>query len=370
MLGTLTRPAEEAGAAAAEAQVPSVGFTRASRRRREPIFSATDQLGANTIAHNSIEVPASGFLRSLLVLVTFAGGSGGSAAAAADAPWNVLQSIEFSDINGSPIIAPMTGYELFVLNKYGSPKWKGDPKAWRSFTALDANGNGQFLLRIPLEIALRDALGSLPNQNASQTFRFSYTVNTSAQVFTTPPVTTVPTCQVQVWTESWAAPAPVDAMGARQEQVPPDVGVVQFASKQVVNVAATGEQTIRHSRVGQAIRALIYIGRTAAGVRSATVFPSIPRLSLDTTPIDNVPQTILQSAMAEAYGYNGADDGEDGLDTGVFVFPFHDDLDGHPGEEMRDSWLPTTGATRLELTGSFAATGTLTILTVDVGRPG
>ena len=37
---------------------------------------------------------------------------------------------------------------------------------------------------------------------------------------------------------------------------------------------------------------------------------------------------------------------------------------------VRDQWLPTTGATRLELTGSWGTSGTLTVMTNDVSLKG
>ena len=42
------------------------------------------------------------------------------------------------------------------------------------------------------------------------------------------------------------------------------------------------------------------------------------------------------------------------------------ELDGKPGFETRELWLPTNSATRLEIVGSFADSGTLDVLTNDV----
>ncbi len=366
---TQTPKADSEASANGKPQVPAVSFPRAARRRREPIFSEADVLGAVSVAHNGLEVPANGFLRHLLILVTGTGGNNGAAVVdpAPDAPWNVLSEVTFADVNGAPIIPPLTGYELYLLNKYGGYAWSADPRAVPAFTDVDAEGNFSFLLRIPLEISRRDALGSLPNMNAAETFKVGYTLAPAATVFTVEP-DDLPTITVQAWTEVWSAPLPRNAQGAPQATVPPDLGVVQFMSRQIANVNA-GEQTVRHTRVGNAIRNLIYVGRTGAGARADTVFPANARLTLDTVPLDQIPPLILRSAMAEAYGYGGTIDAEGGLDTGVWVWTFADDLDGHPGEEMRDAWLPTTAASRLELQGSFGAAGTLTILTNDVGRP-
>jgi len=59
-----------------------------------------------------------------------------------------------------------------------------------------------------------------------------------------------------------------------------------------------------------------------------------------------------------------------GPDNGVFVLPFCSEFDGKAGYEMRDMWLPTTQATRLELLVTLANSGTLVIMTDDVSPAG
>ena len=45
-------------------------------------------------------------------------------------------------------------------------------------------------------------------------------------------------------------------------------------------------------------------------------------------------------------------------------------FDGLLGRENRDLWLPTLGSTRLEIQGSFANAGNLTVYTNDVAIAG
>jgi len=59
-----------------------------------------------------------------------------------------------------------------------------------------------------------------------------------------------------------------------------------------------------------------------------------------------------------------------GLDNGVFVYDNTHEFDQSIGQENRDLWLPTLGSNRLEVQGSFAAAGTLTVLTNDVAIAG
>jgi hypothetical protein len=65
-----------------------------------------------------------------------------------------------------------------------------------------------------------------------------------------------------------------------------------------------------------------------------------------------------------------SNDAPNGLDNGVFVYDFMHEFDGELGRENRDLWLPTLGSTRLELQGSFANAGTLTVLTNVVAIAG
>ena len=81
--------------------------------------------------------------------------------------------------------------------------------------------------------------------------------------------------------------------------------------------------------------------------------------------------------MYERTGFGGAlgatvpaNDTAQGLDNGVFVYDFCHEFDGSIGRENRDLWLPTLGSTRLEVQGSFANAGTLTVLTNDVAIAG
>jgi hypothetical protein len=100
-------------------------------------------------------------------------------------------------------------------------------------------------------------------------------------------------------------------------------------------------------------------------------------LYLDTRPLDIVERNNWKNQMYERTGFGGsvgattpAADSAQGLDNGVFVYDFTNEFDGTLGRENRDLWLPTQGSTRLELQGSFANAGTLTVLTNDVAIAG
>jgi hypothetical protein len=142
---------------------------------------------------------------------------------------------------------------------------------------------------------------------------------------------------------------------------PPAMGTTQFWSKSVFNVNA-GDQRIRLTRVGNLIRNLLFIFRNATPARISTAFPDPVRVEWDGKILFNMGSLIWQHYMRERNQLTA--------DTGVFAYQATFDLDYKPGNEMRDQYIPTTQATRLELVGSFGVAGTLTVLTNDVAPAG
>lgn len=346
---------------------PRNPFTRAAREVIEPFGDRTTALGAGVTQVSDVEVPSFGFFRNLLVLVQATGGVPGAAVVAAreDAPWSVLTDIQVTDVNGRPLTGPLNGFDLFLKEKWlpGSA-FDSNPVNSPAFAAVDANGNFSFLLRIPIEVSVRDALGALPNQNASSEYRVSYSIAPSGDVYATPPATTLPNVRVRFFLESWSPAESVDPRGVPNETQPPAVGSTQHVVKSTP-VIQSGEQRIRFTRVGNMIRGLILVLRNTGNPRLRTTvdFPEQFRLEWDQRNLAVVHRDVLRHYMRERSGY--------APDTGVIVLDFAHDLDGRVGNEMRDQWLPTTSATRLELVGNFgAAAGKLDIITNDVAPAG
>jgi hypothetical protein len=261
-------------------------------------------------------------------------------------------------------------------------KWGGyrsndgaDPAASPAYSAIaSATGNFQFMLRIPIELNLRDSLGSLPNQNAAATFKLRLTLAGSAQVYGTVP-STLPSVRFRVFLEAWDQPEAQTA-GQHNQTTPPAMNTTQFWSSQIYNVNA-GAQTIRLTRVGNYLRNLIFIFRSTTRASGNSQWPDPVTLYLDTRPIDIVEINNFRHQMYERTGFGGglgatvpANETPQGLDNGVFVYDFCHEFDGTLGRENRDLWLPTLGSTRLEIQGVFGLAGTLTVLTNDVAIAG
>jgi hypothetical protein len=348
-----------------QAVVPTVPFIRASAEHREPTGIDTARL--MTAADQDLgvfDIPAYGYVRSIILLVQATGGAGTSVTAAEDGPWNVLKNIALTEPNGAVINQFNSGYDLYQANKMGgyrSPEG-ADPKASPRYSAVaGATGNFTYILRIPVELNLRDGLGSLPNQNAAATFKLRLTMAGSTQVYGTVP-TTLPSVRVRAYLEAWDQPE-VNTNGATNQTTPPAMNTTQFWSSQTYNVNV-GQNTIRLTRVGNYLRNMILILRRAgtSRVNGELDWADPTTLYLDTRPLDIIENNNWLHQMYERTGFGGAavaNEAAKGLDNGVRVYDFMHEFDGVLGRENRDLWLPTLGSTRLELQGSFLTAGRL-----------
>lgn len=360
-----------------------VPFVRASAEHREPTgIDISRQLTASDQDLGVFDIPAYGYVRSIVLLVTASGGTGGAPAVTAteDAPWTTLKNIAFTEPNGATLSQFNSGYDLYLANKWGGfrPAVGADPKASPVYSAIGATFTGySFMLRIPVEMNLRDALGALPNQNAAATFKLRLTLAKVADIVGGTLPSTLPTVRVRAYLEAWDQPE-VQTAGATNQVTPPAMNTTQFWSTQVYNFNA-GQQTIRLTRVGNYIRNLIFVirrgGTSRANGNGDIADPTT--MYLDTRPLDIVEPNNWRNTMYERSGFGGAvgtavpaNDTPRGLDNGVYVYDFMHEFDGTLGQENRDLWLPTLGSTRLELQGSFAQPGTLTVLTNDVAIAG
>jgi hypothetical protein len=333
---------------------PPVPFTRASEEHWETCaLDESFTLDGSSHGPIALEVPAAGYLRAVLLRVRATGGVAGGtpAVAKADAPWSVVQSNDLADVSGSPLIDTLTGYEQYQVNKLGGYAWSPDPATLDSFSPMDADGNFEWIYRLPVEISAREGLGALPNMNAKQIFRSKIRQAPSEQVYATEPGT-LPTVRYTATMEGWTAPQTGEA--------PPSLGTVQQWSSQTYNVKA-GSQRIPLERVGNAIRNLILIARDDNGDRADSMFPDDLTVKLDQRMENIQPRAVRRHLLSERYGF--------AMDAGVDVLDFTHDFDGHPGGEMRDLWVITTTASRYELIGTWAGAGTLTVLTNEVIVP-
>jgi hypothetical protein len=333
-----------------------------------------------------LNVPPAGFLRGLYVIVeTLAGNTGTvSVAFTPDGPFNVLSSIALEDVNSQPILGPFTGYDLYLVNKYGGYVFQNDPKMASSPAFFQVTGAGTtaaspgtaqggaytFILRLPVELVARDGLGSLPNKSGTSMFKVRMRISATATVYATAPGSTWVT-RVRIQQYNWWDPPSADLRGRALAQNPPAVQTTQYWSKASFSVAASQSRQ-GLERVGFLIRNIVFILRDANGSRTASGDANFPDpFTLQFEAIQQIVRlkTLWTKMMSEYYGYTAAKEAAGGLDLGVYVESFCRDFSLAPGSETRMGYLGTSSASRLEVQGTFGGAGTLDVLTNDVAPP-
>lgn len=352
---------QEAPAQAQHPAVPGfIPFTHAAHEVLQPFGDQTFTPGANAAALGSPQnVVAYGYLRNIWILVEASGGTLGAGVLSADYPFNLLQTVQFTDVNGAPIFNPGGGYETLwsdiLFGAAGSSV--NDPRVypWHVGTI-----NAVFALRIPVEISHRDGFGSLANQNSAAAYQLNLSGNTSGNAYSTAP-TTAPSVRVRAFAECWSIPGAVDVLRRPQAQMPPRLGTAQYTSNFIGDIQS-GDNTLRLPRTGNLYRALAFISRTAAGARSDATFPDPLTYSWDARDIyKRMPQSYITAAlMREKLPDLSA------RDTGVFAIPFNTSDHNTIGDDAPVFWNPTVQSSRIQIEGPAVTAGRLRVVTNDV----
>jgi hypothetical protein len=317
----------------------------------------------------TVEIPAYGFLRGLWFRVAITGGVGSGTAAVyrEDAPFAWIQTIQFLDVNSAPIVFQITGYDLYLIYKYGGYFMQADPKSSEEYTQGGIGGNSVFTVYLPLELRARDALGALPNTSANTAYKVLITVAPTTEVYSTPPAPTLPTAgTVTITQDAWWEPQATDLQGRPQAQDPPSKDTTQYWSKSVFEHVASGQITDQLKRTGYLHRNHILTFRTTAPVRSTTNFPNPLTVIYEGQQMTIQDRILWRHMMARLFGYTAAVDTAGGLDTGVFVLAFNRDFGLQVGAEIGNGYLPTTTGTRIEYQGTIGSAGRLDCLVNDV----
>lgn len=354
------------------APVPTIPFPLASRKMTRFSFTAgTTTLSAATpLPLSPIQIPAVGYLSHIDLEVTVTGTGGTSPAFTADAPFNVLQSVEFKTAAGNDIIVPLTGYQIYLANKYGCQYAQSpysDNRLGRQYAATAPSAH--FFMQIPLEIDAANGYGSIPALASNRSYQLNLILAAVSSVLSGAPGVTVTINGVAHY---WSEPPASTASGAVQATAPSGVGSVSQWQLEMPPVTP-GDKLIKSNNVGNVIRAIILTLRNSSGARIDTNgWPAVCELYLDNEPMFYFTQNEWEDMMTKWFGFTSATkDTPQGLDTGVYVIPFHclasNSLGGDTGNS-RSQLLPTVDASQLQLRGtSFgSASSTLEILTNSV----
>lgn len=367
-------------AAGATKEIISGGlrFTVASRPQRR--FSNTQTVSnlAGSTSFQPIQLPATGWVRKVALFFTASVTSASAGAVVAgDGPFNLITGITLTDATGQPITQPITGYQLYLINKYvpaGSlntniPRAWGDPQLGPeyAFASTATTGTAAFRLDLELEQDYNTGYGCIPNLDSNASLQLKIDVAASTVAFTGT-TTTVATVSCRVEQHYWA---PVSDMlgGVPVNSSPVGMGDYLETRVETQTVSAATENTVTATNRGGLVKAIIAVSR-AAGVRTAYTASSNVGLLLDNNPVDE--GITLEShfdEMRRSQGYIGTDLTTSyapltagtlpGLDRGVVVWPFYALSGG------RDSWLSTRVGSLLQfkLTPGASAT-TLEIITL------
>src|SRR5215469_15108532 len=256
-------PAQQGVGAAGSAGNPPaavVPFSQASNLGLEqgPSFTFTPTAAQQTFG--PYPLPATGYLRRVLIEAVGAGGTGGTALA--DYPASIFALIRLTDTNGAPIYE-LSGYNTLLADTYGGyagvPDWRADP----DYSAATTGSNIEPY--VPLEIDA-SGMGSPANLSASSAYRLTVIGDTLTNTYSVSP-SPVPTYTCTVWMDYWTLPNTVDGSGRQQAITPPYPGTLQLWSQQPNVTVNAGANRIPLNRMGNLLRTILIVNK-AAGARS------------------------------------------------------------------------------------------------------
>ena len=378
-------------------QVPAIPFVRAARKKSAAAATLSGTVPASATQLSVVSVPAAGYLRGIELLVDVAT-SGNSAttafktaATAGDAPWSFINSINLVSADGSNLVSNISGYQLFLVNKYGAFRSQGqqmDPRSDQYFNITSGSGGtgGSFSFRlfIPVEIDQSQAFCAIPNLAANKSYQVNIQLAASSAVYSTAP-TSAGTYTITVINHYWSQPAALNAVGVPQQIAPVGVGSINLTQLQSIPVTS-GDRIVQISNVGNVIHKLIFTLRKSDGTRTSADWGATNQLILNndtlfywTTPNSTTNKSTWSSYITDVYGYGDAVnasapgtqstiDSANGLDTGVYALNFGDINGNGQTACSRDQFLPTLDSTLLQLRStSFGSNAsTLEVLSMAV----
>jgi hypothetical protein len=318
-----------------------------------------------------IQLQTNAFLENI-VLDVAATTSGNACTFSMDSPWTFFSSIQLLDPAGQAIITPITGYQLYLLNKYlPDTDCAFDPIRDPNYLLTTATGILSFRLCVPVEHRRRDALGALNNSAANQ--RYLLTLTTSAlntigqgNLFLTNALTTAAVYTVNAYQQYWTSPPATitTSAGATQVQGTPSglgtVGFVRYERHNEMN--GGGAPQIQLNNVGDYISDIFFVNRLAAtyNLRDQASWPNPWAWWVNDFQVFALTVNDWQRWMARFYNFwSGIQVGilpptlGGMLDIGVFTLPWlHGLFDNQENFGPANQYLPTDATTKLQIRGS------------------
>lgn len=336
-------------------------FTVASRpQKRYSNVQTVSNLSSGSF--QVVQLAATGWVRrvSLFFEATVTSASAG-AVVAGDGPFNLISGITLTDATGQPVMQPISGFNLYLVNKYlpaGSVA-TNNPRPWENpqmspefaFSSTATTGTARFRLDINFEQDFFTGYGCIPNLDSNASLQLKVDFAASSVAFTGTG-TTASSLSMRVSQEYWA-PVAGSIAGAAVEQAPPGAGDYLETRYETQTVSPSSENLVTLTNRGGLVKGLLLISR-AAGVRTAVTAASNVGILLDNQPItEGIPLEEHYDQHRRMLGYNGADvttsyaplsaGVSSGLDRGVIPINF----DGLSGG--RNSWLNTRAGSLFQI---------------------
>lgn len=381
---TMTKPAVPQQGQAKNAPPPQV-FRVGVYETDTPDIDVT--LAATTAAQKlgTFKLSPNGWLSGIWCLFQLTV-TGGTYTASGDNPWSGIQKVTFRDVGNREIFGPLTGYEWFVVNKYGG-YFIGNPDPRSGASGFQSPGTSgtvcQFSLYLPLEIVGRDTLGEIENKSSSASYTLEIYIDSMANTFGAGSFTGI-SWRMRANLQGYTEPEAADAHGRPFSQAPPAAGTVQYWASEIwVATAGIGRYN-QQNGIGYSIRNLAWIAYDNANGTRATGwnFGAAPEagdwpdpftLSFGKVQLFQRPVLMWQNLMCKWYGWNAAASTADAAlapENGVLCQAFDRDFDGQAGAELRNGYLVTKAGNVLQGSGTFANAANVHLLTNYIVPPG
>src|SRR5258707_9496797 len=279
-----------------------IPFVRGSGLGRYLFFDKSGvTLLTNTQDLGPIPVKAYDYMSGIVVEVNATSAGGGSAVTLPeDSPGNFFTTVKVDQPNGQTMYSVSSGFSAILIHAHGGYAGNNDPRAWQSYANSTGGGTAPtstFPVRIPFQINVRDALGSLPNKDANAPFNLYLSVNTLANVFGGSPTT--PTYRVRAWLEAWDQPPSV-LNGQQVETTPPNMNTLQRWTNHPIAYSA-GQLDLPIPKPGNYLRMLLPIARRSSSTRANgdSDWPDPLQVVLDEDVKDNIAKDTWTSDIYE-----------------------------------------------------------------------
>lgn len=357
--------------------------------------------GANFIPWS---LTATGWLEGIWldVLITTSGNSVVTVAATENYPFNILGNIQLNDINNEAIFGPFDSYVAMLTNKYGGYYNAEDPATAAMYyrVALTgtnaAAGSAHFNLWIPLQIVRRDPIGPVASVNNTAALTLVMAVNSSTNLFSTPP-TTFPSVRIRGTQTFYWEPKATDKQGRPISGRPLAAGTTQYWTLGNVLLAGGTNNVQLNTGLGYPWRNYLFMLVRSAGTRANGELdwpdPLIGIKFEANLLVSQYQKVLWNQQMAKDYGYPGTNLNQTtpadarfadiasvgtqptqifpGLETGVKVLNWNKDFAfNKPGSETRRTYLVTSPGSNFIFNGSVGNAGTLNSLVNYVAPAG